>query len=771
MSKESTVFFPEEMQHVQLVVPYESAGATIKLLADKDLIHLVDKNTGNDSVNKRYTESYIRCEEAERCLNFIGSQLETYDLLPQPLTRSLFQAQCANRDVSEQELREQIIEANTNLRERITRTQHLEVQLSNAEHTLAALRFYKPLLHERKNQFQGESQTDQSSAFEMELLTGANFLFSITGIIETTKLRRLLYTFYRISRGNVLSQSDECTFDETKSFFTVWFPTESILRKLMSIAQSYGAEVFEFPAEDPNLDKLENELAQQIFEGTNVLKQSYRDNKTFLLQQQESYWFNQIFFLREKQVYQYLDFADFKTLDDRAIYHGWVPKRRMHEIQPILDAAQEQSGCAVHTTIEYDTVPEAPPTFIETNDFTYAFQLFNDSYGTPSHDEVNGGAFYCMYPFLFGIMFGDVGHSFIYLLVALAIIFGANKIKKSMGDTGEMILAFRWFLLFMAVCGIYCGFIYNEWFGIPIDFFGSKYTPATPEGSNTEFWEKAKGAVYPIGVDPIWMFKDNELTFSNSMKMKLAIVVGFLQMVFGMFLALIKHSHRRHWVEIAVVWIPQFLYMMSFFGYMVFIIILKWNMKEQPNSDGVNLIQTLIGMLLNSGDPIAADATLFPHQKVVQNVIALIFIITIPVLLFAKPIIELTCMKTHTSVMEIFVMNLIDVIEFCLSMLSHTASYLRLWALSLAHSQLSHVLYEQIFMVCLRMKNPAVFFCGWAAYACGTVVILLGMEAFSSLLHAIRLMWVEFSSKFYNGQGYAFQPLSFKDAAKKIGVK
>jgi len=60
-----------------------------------------------------------------------------------------------------------------------------------------------------------------------------------------------------------------------------------------------------------------------------------------------------------------------------------------------------------------------------------------DSYGIAKYQEVNPGLFAIVtFPFLFAVMFGDIGHGTIIFLAAVYMILAERKLAKA--DLGEV---------------------------------------------------------------------------------------------------------------------------------------------------------------------------------------------------------------------------------------------------------------------------------------------------------------------------------------------
>lgn len=247
----------------------------------------------------------------------------------------------------------------------------------------------------------------------------------------------------------------------------------------------------------------------------------------------ESYTYSHIeglrlFILKEKALYHNLNMLQ----PQAALVRGncWCPMDRVQEVIGTLGELRRRKGDMAGCEFKQVPIPKgiSPPTHFKTNDFTFVFQEIVNTYGVPRYREINPGLFACAtFPFLFGVMFGDICHGFLLMVFGLYLIFFKSKIER---DNGMMkaLLPARYLLALQGFFAFYAGLIYNDFTSIPFNLFGTCY-----EDVGGDELVRKHDCTYPFGIDVKWYDTANELTFLNSFKMKLAIVLGVTQMIFG----------------------------------------------------------------------------------------------------------------------------------------------------------------------------------------------------------------------------------------------
>ncbi|CAA0816850.1 V-type proton ATPase subunit a1 [Striga hermonthica] len=796
----------EKMMFVQLIIPVESAHRAVSYLGQLGLLQFRDLNDDKSPFQRTFVNQVKRCAEMSRKLRFFKDQIQKAGLIAPTHPASQPDIELEELEVRLAEHEHELIEMNSNsekLQQTYNELLEFKMVLRKAGDFLVPGGNHSAAQETEldENVYTNNDYGDAASLLEQEMQPGSSDQSGvkfISGIICKSKVLRFERMLFRTTRGNMLfnqaSAEDQIVDPASnemieKTVFVVFFSGEQARKKVLKICEAFGASCYPVPEDTTKRRQITREVLSRLSELETTLEAGLRHRDTALtsIGFHLTKWMNMV--RREKAIYDTLNMLNFDVTKKCLVGEGWCPVFAKPKIQEALQRATFDSNSQVGMVFHVMDSIELPPTYFRTNHFTNAYQEIVDAYGVAKYQEANPAVYTVVtFPFLFAVMFGDWGHGICLLLGALFLIARERRLgSQKLGSFMEMLFGGRYVLLLMSLFSIYCGLIYNEFFSVPFHIFGSsayRCRDATCSDAHTVGLVKDRDT-YAFGVDPSWRGSRSELPFLNSLKMKMSILFGVAQMNLGIILSYFNARYFSNSLDIRYQFVPQMIFLNSLFGYLSLLIIIKWCTGSQAD-----LYHVMIYMFLSPFEDLGENK-LFWGQGVLQVILLLLAIIAVPWMLFPKPFI---LKRQHTerfqgqtygllgtsdmyndeepdsarqprheefNFSEVFVHQMIHSIEFVLGAVSNTASYLRLWALSLAHSELSTVFYEKVLLLAWGYDNLIIRLVGLGVFAFATAFILLMMETLSAFLHALRLHWVEFQNKFYSGDGYKFRPFSF----------
>jgi len=824
-----SLFRSEEMALCQLFLQSEAAYACVSELGELGLVQFRDLNPDTSAFQRKFVNEVRRCDEMERKLRFLEKEIKKDDIpmmdsgdspdAPQP--REMIDLE-ATFDKLEHELQE------VNQNAEALKKNFLE--LTELKHILRKTQQF----FEEQDQMEGGPVGQHQQLISEDgsaAPTGGLQLGFVAGVILRERLPAFERMLWRACRGNVFLRQAEIEDpledpqlgkelgDEVyKSVFVIFFQGEQLKSRVKKICEGFRATLYPCPDQAADRREMAVGVMQRLEDLNTVLGQTNDHRHRVLVAAAKNIksWFVKV--RKIKAIYHTLNMFNLDVTQKCLIAECWIPTADIEAIQLALRRGTEKSGSTVAPILNQMTTREQPPTFFRTNKYTNAFQALINAYGVAGYREANPAVYTIItFPFLFAVMFGDAGHGVIMLAFGLYMCIKEKMLeaRKIDNEIWKYFFNGRYLITIMAFFSIYTGFIYNDVFSKSLnvvgsswktdlhdeDILGTKNAMLDPSAQKDEWY----GSPYPFGVDPVWQVSENKIVFLNAFKMKVSIIIGVIHMTFGVCLSYWNATYFKKPLNIFAEFIPQIIFLSCMFGYLTLLMWMKWTMYAAgatPISESErcapSILITFINMVLFKDndeelDPADGCDTMYMYagQKHIQRLLVLVAVVCIPWMLLVKPFMEMrehnqkASARRQTNVngggetqpadeafdtSEVFILQGIHTIEYVLGSVSHTASYLRLWALSLAHAQLSEVLWNMVLRNGLSIDawyGGVILWIVFSFWAVLTVSILCLMEGLSAFLHTLRLHWVEFQSKFYKGDGYLFIPFSFESILKQ----
>ncbi|VDM44885.1 unnamed protein product [Toxocara canis] len=870
----------ESMSLAQLFLQTDAAYACVAELGEIGLVQFRDLNPNVNVYQRKFVNEVRRCDEMERKLRFIEGELQkdsieipdVSDHIPAPLPKDMVELEAKFERLEEElleingsmeSLRKNYIELNEML-EVLDRVQQFfdEGHPDHARETLLDVQqgIAGPISDTDVGGFPLEpirriDRDEKKEDSEMQF---------IAGVLQRSRARSFERMLWRWCRGNVFVRtsdisktSDPLMGDPSeKSVFIIFFYGEALRARAKKVCDGFSASVYNCPESSEGRAMIKEGIAVRIAEMKTVLNQTIEHRQKVLRATAQNHKVWCIKVLKIKSIFHTLNMFSLDITQKCLIAECWIPKADMPAVQNALKLGTEVSGTDIPCILNEMETNTVPPTFHKVNKFTRGFQNIVDSYGIATYREINPAPWTIItFPFIFAVMFGDAGHGFIMFLAALAFVIFEQKLAdmKIRDEIFNTFFGGRYVILLMGLFSIYTGLIYNDIYSKAINIFGSSWKNPYNHSLIDKYLEVEEDnepmftlppeyafdndyGPYPFGVDPVWNLAENRLNYLNPLKMKLSVIIGVSQMLFGLILSFFNHStmlftgrfdsellrcnhmqilesvdgaqlrltriyskHFKAVVDILFMFIPQLVFLSCIFIYLCCQILIKWicfsahpgyvfGFYYPSTHCAPSLLIGLINMFMmksrlegfvenNKPDEFNKTVELdqcylqqwYPNQALIEQIFLILAVVSVPVMLLVKPII--LCVQSSRGKHIPSAGHGGDEGEerpygrmLSLSGALSTLDAIRR-VIYIFGEQLSEVLWSMVFNIAFTLSGyvgiVGQFFIFWA-FAVLTVSILILMEGLSAFLHALRLHWVEFQSKFYGGLGYQFEPFSFE---------
>jgi V/A-type H+-transporting ATPase subunit I len=201
----------------------------------------------------------------------------------------------------------------------------------------------------------------------------------------------------------------------------------------------------------------------------------------------------------------------FATTKNAFIVEGWVPAKDFELVQGDIDASTDGHVIVAVDTSEAADVGKVPIAL--TNPMpSRPLEVLVKAFSLPKYNEIDPTTFMLfLYPFLFGLMLGDIGYGMVVL--ALAVLVTRRIKSQSIRDLAKV-------ALYAGIFSIVFGFVFNEFFGVEV--FGHR------------------GLLTFVAEYPAIPRLDNVLTLLIA-----TLMIGVLMLTFGFILGFVN-ERRTH---------------------------------------------------------------------------------------------------------------------------------------------------------------------------------------------------------------------------------